>query len=214
MEGNQVSNNFTIYLMLIICILLVTVDSIEMYRLSLAWKHSIASDIDFFNNCLKNELIIKTVFCVFSFCAAVSALLLTIFLSTCIEYFTNKMLVTYLYMNYFIFGPYMLTFCILGCIHFNEFIYVCDARHLDAKLISISNIFSLLSCMIISIIITIGVAIYESIRLLVASILRKEEGVACIRRFFWWAVLRQRTDEDLHILSSRQYIEERMNMNL
>jgi hypothetical protein len=212
MEGNQVSNNFTIYLMLVICVLLVTVDSIELYRLSLAWMHGIKSDPEFFNTCLKNELIIKTVFCIFSFCAASSAFLLTIFLSTCIDYFTNKFLVSYLYMNYFIFGPYMLAFCILGCIHFNEFVYVCDAKHLDEKILSMSNIFSLLSCMIISVIITLGVAAYESIRLLVDSILRKPEGSPYLRKIFWWAVLRQRTDEDLNIITSRQYIEERMNI--
>jgi hypothetical protein len=212
--GGQVSNNFTIYLMLIICILLVTVDSIEIYRLSLAWTHSKASDVEFFNNCIKDELIIKTVFCAFSFAAACSALLLTIFLSTCIDYFANKFLTTFLYLNYFIFGPYMLAFCILGCIHFHDFIYVCNPKHLDEKILSLSNIFSLLCCMIIAILITIAVAIYEGVHLLVASILRKEDGIAIIRKVFWWSVLRQRTDEDLHIITSRQYIEDRMNMRV
>jgi hypothetical protein len=207
-----VSNNFTIYLMLIICVLLVTVDTIELYRLSLAWLQAVKSDHEFFNTCLKNELIIKTVFCIFSFSAAISAFLLTIFLSTCTELFANKFLVSYLYMNYFIFGPYMLAFCILGCIHFNEFIYVCDARHMDEKILSISNIFSLLSCMIISCIITLAVAGYESTRVLVDSILRNKEGSVFLRKMFWWAVLRQRTDQDLQVLTSRQYIEERMNI--
>jgi hypothetical protein len=212
MEANQVSNNFTIYLMLIICVLLVTVDTIELYRLSLAWLHGVNSNQEFFTTCLKNELIIKTVFCMFSFFAAISALLLTIFLSTCVEFFANKFLVTYLYLNYFIFGPYMLIFCVLGFMHFSEFIYVCDARHMDEKLLSMSNIFSLLSCMIISCMITLAVAAYESVRLIIDSILRTKDGITLLRKVFWWVVLRRRTDEDLHVITSREYIEERMNI--
>jgi hypothetical protein len=208
----QAANNCTLYLMLIVCLILVTVDSIEMYRLSLSWEYSLKVQTEMFNECLKNDLIIKTVFCVFSLAAAVSALLLTLFLSFFAEFFINKVMTSYLYLNYYIFGPYMLAFCILGCAYWNDFVYVCDRRDYHIKVFSISNVFSLITCLIIGIVVTLGVAAYEGLRTLIDSILHKDDGLAVVRKVFWWLVLRQRTDQDLSIITSRQYIQERMNI--
>jgi hypothetical protein len=77
---------------------------------------------------------------------------------------------------------------------------------------SISNVFSLITCMAISLVITLGVAGYDGLRLLIDSILHKDDGSKLVKQTFWWLVLRQRTDQDLSVITSRQYIQERINI--
>lgn len=209
---NHVANNCTLYLMLIVCVILVSVDTLELYRISLGWEYSLKMSPEIFNECLKNDLIIKTVFCMFSLIAAISALLLTLFLCFGVDFFISKVMTSFLYLNYYIFGPYMLAFCILGCLYFNDFVYVCDKKLMTEKVFSISNVFSLISCLMISSVITIGVSTYEGFRVLVDSILHKEDGSKVVRKVFWWVVLRQRTDQNLNVITSQQYIEDRMQL--
>lgn len=201
MEGSTFTNNFTLYLMLIVCVTLVTVDIIEIYRLSNTWIYALKANAGIFEKCLKYELLLKTVFAGFSFFAALSAFTLTLFLVINVEFFIDKVLNAFLNFNYFLFGPYMLGFCILGCIHWNEVVYVCNAKDINQKVFSLSNMFSIVICMILSCVITIGISVYETIKLYVDSILRREEGFKIIRSLFWFVVLRQRSNEE--ILRSR-----------
>jgi hypothetical protein len=147
--------------------------------------------------CYKNEFLIKTAFSIFSFMAAISAFILTFFLAISMEYFIDKMLSAFLYMNYYIFGLYMLGFSIFGLVHWNDITYVCDKNFLFHKEFSLSNMFSLLGCFILSLTITIGVCIYETVMLYIDTILRREGGNKYLRSLFWWAVFRGRGAEVL-----------------
>jgi hypothetical protein len=106
----------------------------------------------------------------------------------------------------------MLAFSIIGCANFNEMAYMCDAKHFNEKFLSVSNVFTLIISLIISLVVTICVAIWESVKLLVDSILKHEDGYRLIKCAFWYTVLRWRTDEDLNVIGNRQYIEERLNL--
>lgn len=198
MDGVSVSNNLALYMMLIICVVLVTVDSIEIYRLIKTWGIIDRIDPVVFTSCFQNEFLIKTTFSIFSFLAAVSALSLIFFLIISVELFFDKLLFTYIYTNYFIFGPCMLGFSILGLIYWNDVVYVCDKRFMMNKEFSIGNMFCLLGCFLLSLTISIGFSVYNTIGLYVDSILRREDGNKYIRQLFWWAVFRGRSSERMH----------------
>jgi hypothetical protein len=126
--------------------------------------------------------------------AALSAFLLCLFLTVSLEFFVEKMMSTYLYLIYFIFGPYMLGFSIFGLANWNEVVYVCDRRNHKNSVFSLSNVVSLIGLFLFSLTITIGVTIYESVMLYIDSILRRPHGSKFVRSMFWWAVLRTNSD--------------------
>lgn len=188
--GNNLANNFTIYLMLIICVILLTVDSIEIWRISNAWSIIHKFDRYLFDKCMKSELVMKTVFAVFSFLAAISAFVLTILIAINLEYFIQKLLAPYIQINYIIFGPSMLGFCIFGFMNWSEVVYQCDRKSMQNKVFSLANMFSLIGCFLISLTITIVVVIYDTVMAYVDSILRRDNGSKFLRSTFWWAVMR------------------------
>jgi len=193
----SISNNFSLYLFLIISLILVSVDILGIYHIVLTWKASINASTVVFETCLKWQLISKTCFAVFSSLAAISSLVLCGFLIINMEFFTDKMLNTFLYYNYLIFGPYMLGFCILGLIFWNETSYVCSKHNINYKFFSTSNAFSLVFSLVVSIIITIGVAVYKAINLFIDSMLQKPDGYDFIRKWVLWIALRSSNASEL-----------------
>jgi hypothetical protein len=212
--GNNFSNNFTIYLMLIICVILVSVDSIEMYRIVFAWNYAGKAEPAAFNQCFRKELILKTIFGCFSFMAAISAFLLTLFISVSVDFFIDKILPTFLYLNYFIFGPYMLGFAVYGFINWDEVVFQCDRHQYEVKVLSISNMFSLIGCFVMSLVVTLAVAAYEVIMLYIDSILRREGGNKYLRSVFWWAVLRTRGPNFLRLDNNEQNNQQDQQQNI
>jgi hypothetical protein len=156
------------------------------------WHYGMLISKPIFETCIKWELYTKTVFAFFSFLGAVSAFTLTMFLIIDTNWFADKILSTFLYFNYLIFGPYMMGFSIIGLANWNNVVYVCDKQNLNNKIISASNMFSLISCFLLSTIITCLVAIYKTITLYIDSTLRRPEGNSILRKFFWWTVFRNR----------------------
>lgn len=192
MEGQGISNNLTIYLMLLICIILITVDSYEIYKIIKVWTNSQILNPLLFQKCIKSDLLIKSIFAVFSLLASISAFILTLFITINLELFIDKLMKSYLKLVYEIFGPCMLAFSIYGIIKWNDVVYVCDPRDAgNTSIFSVSNMFSLTGSFIVSLLLTLGVTIYDSIMLYINSISR-EDGSKFIRTCFWLTVLKLR----------------------
>ena len=64
MEGGTIPTNITLYLMLAICIVLVSVDIIEMIKLISAWTLKDKIEPLFFDSCNKVDIIVKKAFTV------------------------------------------------------------------------------------------------------------------------------------------------------
>lgn len=90
----------------------------------------------------------------------------------------------------------MLGFAIIGLSNWSNIVYVCDRQNLENKILSPANIFSLLGCLFMSLLITILVAIYKTVDLFMNSILSKPGGEPIIKKIFWWAVFRNREPID------------------
>jgi hypothetical protein len=190
--GGNFANNFALYLMMTICAVLVALDSIEIYRLSNSWAHVHNWSASKYEDCIKNELITKTVFAAFSLLSGIAALLLTIFLVISVDYFINKIFAAYLNMVYSIFGPLMLGFSLLGLINWNEVVFTCDRNDPQHTYFSLGSSFSLIGCFMISLFITITFATYGVVNMYISSILGREGQNKFVRTCFWWVVMRAR----------------------
>lgn len=190
MEGGAYSGNFSIYLMLVICVVLVSIDTIEMVNIVHTWKKVDRIPTEIFNSCVKSDLLVKTAFSFFSLLAAVSASLFTISLAISVEYFVNKLMPSFLYGAFFIFGPCMLGFSIFGLTQWNEVVFFCDARNYKIKDFSVGNMLALLGCFLFSLTMTVGCSVYHTTIIYIDSLLRRENGSKLLRSIFWWTVLR------------------------
>ena len=188
-----VPTNLILYLMLIVCLILVIVDIIEILKLQNIWNLKASFDLDFYQKCIKPDLLVKTAFSCFSLLAAISACLLVFLMICAMDYFANYFLHSFFYLNYLVFGLYMLGMSIFGMINWNDVAYSCDASS-GEKIYSIGNIFSLIGCFILSLIITLGVNIFETFELYTNSILRRDDGSEILRNLFWKTVFKGRNE--------------------
>jgi hypothetical protein len=195
-ENDERGQNFTLILLLLLSFILVFVDSLELIQLTVSWEIGVGIISPVFDSCIKWELYTKTVFCIFSFLAAISSFILTLFLLINSAWFADKILSTFLYFNYLIFGPYMLGFCFIGFLNWNNVVFTCDRQNYNNKILSASNVFSLVGCFIISLSITCMVSIYKTVTLYFDSILRRSQGSVVLRKLFWWVVFRNREPVD------------------
>jgi hypothetical protein len=185
----------TLLLLLIVSLVLVTVDILEIYKLIQSWPMLKLSPV--FDSCIKYELISRTVFASYSFLAASSAFMLAIGLLSGVNTFIDKYIDTFLYYNYLIFGPYMLTLSVLAIVYWNNTLFVCDKVNVEIKHFSFTNVFAVLLCLVISLFITISKAVYQVILLLQDSILKRGEGSAMLRKLFWFVALRNRAEHSI-----------------
>jgi hypothetical protein len=192
-ENEVNSVDCTLVLLFIISGVLLLIDSIEIYKFIQNFQ-ILKGNVLLFETCFKWEILTKAVFAFFSFCAAFSAMILTLGLLINVEFFINKLLDTFLYFNFLIFGPFMLTFSVLALIYIDNTIFTCDKSGGNIKLISFTNIISIIACGSISLIITICKSIYSVVLLFNDSILRREGGNFILAKIFWWFVLRHRDD--------------------
>lgn len=190
MDSETSSFNCTLYLLLFISITLVAVDTIEIVSLVKAWSEDFHINPDLFKSCIKWELIVKTCFTFFSFFGAISALVLSLMLFTDYEFLNQKLLSPYLHGNYFIFGPFMLAFCLMGLFNWSNVVYTCEKRNFESKELSATNTFSLLACLIFSVMITLCMLIYKTVAVYTNSVLNRPDGSGILRGLFLWGVTR------------------------
>lgn len=190
MEENNTSD-FTLYILLSISGILVIIDGIELLHMVLNWEYALMINLPLFERCIKYELISKTVFSCFSFIAAFSALVLTVFLLFGQQYFIQKVLKNYLLINYTFFGPLMLGVSSLGVYYWNDLVYVCDKNNLNNKELSASNSITIAGCFLISLILTLIFQFMLSLKILLNSILRRRNRSNIIGKFFWYIVYKQ-----------------------
>lgn len=188
MEENNTSD-FTLYILLSVSGLLLVIDGLELFHIIFNWQYGFSLVKPIFENCLKFELISKTIFSIFSFIAASSAFTLTLFLLCAPNFFLGQFLRTYLFVNYFFFGPMMGALSILGIYYWEDVVYVCDKKNLNLKEVSVSNSVTIIGCFLISVLITVLVEFLESFNFLLDSILKRDSGSPTIGRFFWQIVL-------------------------
>ncbi len=200
MDG--LTNNFTVYFLLLISVVLLTVNCIDFANVIQSWNNSSALSRKVFNTCVKYPLITKSVFSVFSIFTALAITFLSTMLLISFTYFINKLLKPYVKVLCFIFGPLMLGFSIMGFIYWNDVVYLCDGVG-NEKVISISNVISIIICFVISVIASFGFGLYEVVIFNIQSILCKDGGSEYVSKWFWSSINKRRVEEDNQIIRNR-----------
>ena len=203
------SNNLALYLFFVVSLVLVLVDGIGLFHILIQWQQSSTISDVIFDDCLKWQLISKTCFTAFSLCTALSALILCIFLLIDAIYFVDKVLNTYLYYNYFIFGPVLLGLSVLGLINWDNIVNVCklDNGDIKDKVFSLNNMFSIFLCFILSITTSLLVTIYKTVNLYADSLTNSPDGIGILKRFIYWVALK--TSSPTEIIRRYQRSEQR-----
>jgi hypothetical protein len=189
MQEQNITNNFTFYILLLISGFFLFIDFYEFSRILVEWKDALKMDKLLFEKCYQYKLIVNTLFSVFSTIASLSALTLTLLIVLNFNFFMEKLINTYLYFNFLVFGPYMLAFSVLGLIHSDKVLYTCDANM--NKHFSNEIVFNLTGCMGFSIIVTLCVTLYCVVALYIKSITRGEGGSRILSRAIYWIFYRR-----------------------
>jgi len=198
-DENSFSNNIALYMFSLVSLILVSIDGIGLYNISLQWQQSTTFTAVVFEDCLKWQLITKSCFTLFSFFSAFSSFVICICLVAEPKYFVNKLLPTYMYYNYFIFGPIMLALCICGIVNWDNIANVCrlDQDNAFDRVFSFNNVLTLITCLIISLVITLLVVATKTVCLYVDSLTNGPDGVSFIRKIVYWVVLRTNSPSEL-----------------
>ncbi len=134
MDPNATSN-ITILFHLIIALIFTFMEILEINKIWLVWESSQKMfEINFFNNCIKYQIIVKGVYACYGLLISFTAVFLTFFLYVSIDYFIEKVIPTFFNYIYYIFGPLMLAFTLIGFLNWEDVLYVCpNSRFLNSR---------------------------------------------------------------------------------
>lgn len=194
-------------------LLLVAMDSFEVYY-SFKHLHQSSQQLspDFFESCIKYHVLGQIFFTLFATFAGLSACIMALGLLINYEFFSFKAIDTFLYWNYLIFGPYLLSSCVLAYIYWGEIIYNCDPKDINNKYINFSTLMALLICFILSTIITFGYSILNTFQTLIQSIRFRPDGNRVIGRLFWdYVIHRETSTEENNVPANNQLTNSNQN---
>ncbi len=236
MEENLFTNTLAIKFLCFISIIFVYLNLLEIEKIYIIWVQSISlynDNIFFLDHCIKFPLLSKTFCSLFSLFLSVSTAIFTLFVSIQIQFFLEKLLLTYVYFNFYLFGPYLLFSSFFAIINFDEVFHSCKQQGNSADLLtkaikatlilekqnnhnfytsnfsenivrgdkilfkshyaSVSNVFNLVTTIIVSFLLCLSMSLYETYVTYNLSILRKDGGNAIIRKAFWLLVSKNRS---------------------
>jgi len=198
MEESPDTSRVALKIVFILSVLLVLMDLLEFY---LEYQHLLQMSIKFdaflFEQCIKYHALTQMFFTFFATFAGLSAALMSLGLLVNYEFFVYKIIDTFLFYNYLIFGPYLLAACLIGLLNYNLVLFNCDSREFTNKMtLNFSTLLALVICSMISFIITAGYSVFYGIRKMINSIRFNRNGNYLIGRIFWQYVLYRNRDNN------------------
>ena len=186
MDDGVDNSRIALKIVLVLSILLVAMDFLEIYFSFLHLKEaSLKYEVYIFENCIKYHILSQVVFTLFATFAGLSAFLMSLGLLINYEFFSSKLLETFMFWNYIVFGPYLLTACILGYTNFGKIAFNCDSKDINLRFINFSTLMALVICLLLSIIISMLYAFLYAARKMLLSITFRDGGWKCLGRIFW-----------------------------
>jgi len=197
MEQPFLTSRFTFILIFLVSGILVIVDSIEIY-VSFKEFHLYGISLDYyvFEKCVKYHMITKIVFSLFSLLAGLSAFLISGLLLINNNFVLEKLIKTFFYWSYLLFGPYFFVVSVIAFWHLNEIAYICDSKDIESSNLSISTLITVIICFGMSLGITLSISVIFVVENFVDSIRFRQSGLRCVGRLFWWCALRNRNENN------------------
>ncbi len=180
------SQKLIIILILIIAILLVVLD---IFSLNASYTYLIESTHAFspfiFDKCIKYSTISEMFFTVFATLVGISAIFLSLGFLIAYETFTERILKSFFYFNYYLFGPFMLSCCVLGLLNFQKIGYACEDNNPNYTYLNLSFIVSLIIVLIIGTVITSAFSSMNMFQYFSDSIRFTKDGSYLLGKTFW-----------------------------
>ena len=220
-QSNEVTNGrYTLYLLISLTFVLVIVDLLEVYQIISIWNKSLKLNKEIFNECLKWELIYRSVTSFFSLCSALGALIAIVLLTS----FYSNIRFSYEFfsvLKYYlikIFGFLLLSMCILAYYNFFSVFYVCDKNKLDnfskiqqTKLFALGNFFSVFILFLLSLAIVLINFKYEMGQFFIKSYKHKEGGSNLYINIFFSFLSKKVDTKELAITGLKILQERQLN---
>ena len=157
-NNNQIeedSGRTALKIIFILAFFLSSIDLMEIYYsyLSLSeYSNTLLPEV--FDNCVKYHIISQIFYTLFAALAGISACLMSIGLLINYQIFALKLLDSFLYYNFYCFGPLLLGSSILAFIYFPNIIYNCDTDDYTKQYLNISTVISIFFGFLISLLIS------------------------------------------------------------
>ena len=138
MDDSEETTRSALKIVLILSIILVTMDIMEVYYTFINLDKAISVlELNIFQHCYKYHILSQMVFTIFATFSGLSALIMSLGLLYNYEFFVNKALECFMYLNYMIFGPFLLAACMLGYLNYSDVLYNCERLNLYRKYINL-----------------------------------------------------------------------------
>ena len=172
---------------LVLSILLICIDFYDgynSYSSLVEYYQTIIPEV--FEQCVKYHLISHLFYTIYgalaSFSAGVASLALLINYNSFLSYFFD----TFLFYNYYIFGPLLLGFSFFGMINFDKVCYVCENSNYHYKNINPFTVIGISFTFMLSLMVTVIYAIFTSNVYITNSIKFSSDGSYILGKVFWW----------------------------
>ena len=200
--NNQNNNNFQVNesnssmsalkIIFILSISLVLMDVVEAYfTFTSLVESSKKLSAETFQACIKYQSFAEIFFAFFGSLAGISVTILTLGIIINLQYFFDKILDTFFYFNYCVFGPYLLTSTLLGFYYYDNIAYVCDSHDIKTKYLNVTIIFCLFFAFFMSMFITLGTSAVNITNTVIKSVRFEEGGNYLIGKLFWRFIRRR-----------------------
>ena len=137
-----------------------------------------------YNKCNESMIVSEIIFTVFATMVGISATILSIGFLINTDYFLDKFLNSFVYFNYFIFGPFLLCTSIFGFINFNKIGYTCEYEPKNVSL-NISMLICLIFISTLGSIITVGFSTFNIFEYFQDSIKFTNDSDYILGKTFW-----------------------------
>lgn len=200
MEDDQETSRISLKIVLVLSLLLVGMDIFEIYFSYTSLKEaSYKYDSEIFESCLKYHYLSQMFFTLFATLAGISACIMSIGLLISYTFFAIKVMDTFLYFNYYVFGPSLFAACLIGYYNFNHVAFNCDPDDITKKYINFSTVLAMAICLLLSFLVSVGYSAFWSMNVWINSVKFNRDGIKILGKIFWKYVFSRNSQENIRI---------------
>ncbi len=167
-------------------LILVGMDILEIYYAYYSLKdYSKTLAPIVFTECVKYPIITQMFFTVFATLAAFSASLMSLGLLIDYQVFALKLLDSFMFYNFYSFGPFLLGCSILAFCNFGKVCYSCDNENYSVQYLNISTVICIIIAFTISLMVTFGFSVISAFEYFNNSIKFNRDGNYVLGKLFW-----------------------------
>ena len=215
MDDSEDSSRTALKIVFVFSFLLIFMDIYELYfsyYSLIDYAESFLPEV--FEQCVKYHIITQMFFTVFAAFAGFSACIMSFFMLFNYQFFINKLIETFMFYNFYAFGPILLGLSTFAFIYFDKVCNICDNDDYTKQYINFVTVACLVISFLVSLLITVWYSAVGAFDLFNNSIRFTSDGNYIIGKIFWKIVFNRGTQE----LSSEPNehhieLEERLNAN-